>query len=152
MPDSSQYRLASIQKRILSAIIDFILFCVLLTFLGFFFGESERGKINPDGSIVQFGFALNGAMVLIVFIIWILIFPVLEGLTGYTLAKKILGLKTVKKDYKKTTILNSCVRHLFDPIDIFLFLGFIIASNNKNKQRIGDLVANTIVVDEKSNI
>jgi uncharacterized RDD family membrane protein YckC len=39
-----------------------------------------------------------------------------------------------------------CSRHLFDTIDFILLIGLVIAFTNKDRQRIGDLIAKTIVV------
>ena len=141
--------IAPIKKRIFSAVIDFILFWVLIFFLGYFFGESEKGKINADGSVTQFGYSFTGAASLSVLFIWLLFFPIIEGITGYSIGKKLVGLKVVQKDYTKISIVRSFVRHAFDALDLVLFVGFIIvARNNRYHQRIGDLLANTIVVDE----
>jgi len=48
---------------------------------------------------------------------------------------------------------NCIVRHLFDLVDVFPFfgiVGLIVAGSNNLKQRVGDLVARTIVVKVKT--
>jgi len=89
-------------------------------------------------------------LVLIVFVLsWIVYFPIIEGISGQTLGKRIFKLKVLKEDYSKLNILNSFFRRLFDFIDFlptFGILGLIVASSNSKIQRIGDLVAKTIVV------
>jgi len=151
MNEGFNIEIASIWKRIISACIDFILFILLLIVLGALAGESVKGKVEADGTVMQFGYSFNGSKNLLVPLLWLLTFPVLEGLTGYTLGKKLLRLKVLQKDGKKVSILSSLVRHLFDFIDFCFLFGFIIASKNKNRQRIGDLVANTIIIEENSN-
>jgi len=151
MDEMHQYKLAPVKKRIVSAFIDFILFVIILIVVGEVFGESLRGKVEADGSVNQFGYSLKGSRFYLVPLLWLLIFPVLEGLTGYTFAKKLLGLKVLKKDCKKVSILSSLIRHIFDLIDFCFLFGFMIASGNKDRQRIGDLVADTIIVEENIN-
>ena len=76
-------------------------------------------------------------------------FPVIEGLKGQTVGKMLLGIKVIKNDYAKSSISHSIIRHLFDMVDYLPFfgiVGIIVASNNDLKQRVGDLVAKTIVV------
>lgn len=78
----------------------------------------------------------------------------LEGLTRQTLGKANFKIKTVKVNGEKATLGNCIVRHLFDFIDSFPFFGItglIVAGNNALKQRVGDLVAKTIVVTTKKN-
>jgi len=83
--------------------------------------------------------------------LWIIYFPVMEGITGRTLLKKLFKLKVVKKDFSKITIFQAFVRRIFDFVDIlpmFGILGIILASSTKNNQRIGDLLSGTIVIKE----
>jgi uncharacterized RDD family membrane protein YckC len=61
-------------------------------------------------------------------------------------------IKAIKTDGAKIDFPISIVRHLFDVIDFLPFAGIIgltVAANNKKSQRIGDLIAKTIVVDER---
>lgn len=55
----------------------------------------------------------------------------------------------MKDDYTDSSIGTSIARHLFDPIDMMCLIGLIVASTNSKKQRIGDLVAKTVVVRDK---
>lgn len=146
MEELTQQPIASVKKRILSAIIDFISFWIVMFLLGYFFGESDRGKITPEGAVVQFGYSFKGAASILIYLAWFLFFPVMETATGFTVGKKILGLKVVQKNGRKISFLKSIIRHLVDGVDIFIFTGYIIANNNRYHQRIGDLLANTIVV------
>lgn len=75
----------------------------------------------------------------------------MEGITGQTLGKKLAKIKVVKKDFSNINFVQAFVRRLFDPIDffpVFGILGVVLASSTKNNQRIGDLIAGTIVVKE----
>jgi uncharacterized RDD family membrane protein YckC len=84
-------------------------------------------------------------------VIWLFYFPIMEGITGQTLGKRIAKIKVVRKDYSKINFVQAFVRRLFDPIDffpVFGILGVVLASSTKNNQRIGDLIAGTIVIKE----
>lgn len=70
----------------------------------------------------------------------------MEGETGQTIGKKMLGIKVIQQNGDPSTVGTSFVRHLFDCIDFFVLIGIIIALTNVNKARIGDLVAKTYVV------
>ena len=135
---------AKIQKRIFAAIIDFIILLCIFTIIGIFFGDTYT---TDDGS----GFHLTGLPAFICFCICVLIYPIQEAMTGQTIGKRVFKLKVVSQDNKPHSFGQPIVRHLFDIIDMFPsfgLTGIIVASNTNLKQRVGDLVAKTIVVDE----
>lgn len=75
-----------------------------------------------------------------------LYFLLLEHFFSRTIGKMVLKLKIVRaKDGKNINILHSLGRHLFDFIDIYLFVGAIMILINKEK-RIGDFVGGTKVI------
>ncbi len=91
----------------------------------------------------------NTTLVWIFLLAWIIYFPIVEGISGQTLGKRIFKLKVLRTDFSKQSILNSFFRRIFDVIDflpIFGVFGLIVASSNNKVQRIGDLIAKTIVV------
>jgi uncharacterized RDD family membrane protein YckC len=135
-----EHKLSPKRLRIAAALVDFLIIWCIGFILGIFFGTFYR---NDYGS---FGYHLNGFPALIQISFWFLLFPVAEGLTSQTIGKRIMGIQVIKANYSKTTILSSLVRHLFDIIDLFFLIGLIVASSNRKKQRIGDLVGNTLVV------
>jgi uncharacterized RDD family membrane protein YckC len=59
--------------------------------------------------------------------------------------------KSSKSQLFKSFSQNTFVRHFFDFIDNFPFLGIvglIVASNNNLKQRVGDLLGKTVVIQK----
>jgi uncharacterized RDD family membrane protein YckC len=140
---------ASRLKRWLASFVDYLL-CFLMTggILYFFDGRAN----DSDGErLVQFnGIATN---ILAVFLPWLLVLPGIETMNkGKTLGKALFHIKAIKSDGARIDFLTSIIRHLFDVIDFLPFAGIIgltVASNNKKSQRTGDLVAKTIVVDER---
>jgi len=140
-------RIASIKKRILSGIIDFVVLWLIGSFIGIFWGKSLKGTVEPDGAVIQFGWQLTGFNIIFLMSFWLILLPITEGISGYTIGKKIAGLKAMDSRGTKITLLKAFIRHFFDFIDFFLFIGIIVAYCNKRHQRIGDLVAKTIVVE-----
>jgi len=137
--------LASKTKRVVAIFIDYLLYFITLYFLLDVAGEKYELE---DGTV---GFRLEGAPALISLIPWILLLPILEGITGQTIGKMFLRIKVSKANGATLTIGNSIVRHLFDIVDYLPFLGIVgllVASNNELNQRVGDLVAKTIVVEK----
>lgn len=88
------------------------------------------------------------------FIYWVAYFPVAEAISGKTLGKTILGLRVVTKNGNAISMWQAFKRRFFDCIDFFFFgvVGAIVIKNTPGHQRIGDLVANTIVIGSESAI
>lgn len=137
--DASRSKLAQNRYRVLAFLIDFFIFCLIGVVIGQFYGDQPEGEI---------GFELNGLPALILFGFGFLLWPISEGLFGKTIGKRIFRLKVVSENYQDINIGHAFVRFFLGFVDYMLLIGLIIASNNKKKQRIGDLVAKTIVIKE----
>ena len=136
-------KLAPKHARIFAACLDYCIFFILL---GIFYGEWYK----PDTEGVGIGFNLINPNPIVLVLLWFLIFPFLEGLKGQTIGKRLLRVRVLSNDYLTASYVQCIVRHLCDTMDwlpFFGIAGLIVASNNKLKQRIGDLVAKTIVID-----
>jgi uncharacterized RDD family membrane protein YckC len=75
-------------------------------------------------------------------------FILLEGLTGVTIGKLILGLKVLSVDSKKITLRQSVIRNLgrlLDGLPMLNILGIVSIARSPIKQRIGDKIAKTVV-------
>jgi uncharacterized RDD family membrane protein YckC len=75
---------------------------------------------------------------------------VMQGLTGRTPGKAIVGIRVIKGDGQAPGILRVIARELLWIIDGLPganLVGFITAMVSKNNQRVGDMVAGTYVVD-----
>ena len=74
---------------------------------------------------------------------------VMEGLFGATVGKLFLGLRVVKIDRRPSGWTRVFIRSIFRVIDglpIFYLLGIIVVMVTPKSQRLGDLVAGTVVV------
>ncbi len=76
----------------------------------------------------------------------------LEGLYGYTPGKYLLGLVVIKPDGSNCTIGSSILRNLLwivDSLPTFNLIGMVSILLTDDNQRVGDLVADTVVVKQQ---
>lgn len=137
--------LAKKRTRIFAAIIDYLIVTCFYAFVGYTYGE----RYTPEEGGI--GVRLDGIQTLVCFAFWFAALPLLEGLTGQTIGKMLLGIKVVSADYSKPSFGQAIVRRVLDFVDwlpFFGIVGIIVASNNKDLQRVGDLVAKTKVINK----
>ncbi|WP_299902039.1 RDD family protein [uncultured Aquimarina sp.] len=134
---------SNIGSRILAGFIDY-----LIIYIFFFAYVYTYGEPDPDG-----GYSVNGLPALIPILFWGLMTIGLEQLFGATIGNSIVGLKPISiyGISKNLSFGQSALRHLFDPIDMFFFglVGILTIQNSEKNQRVGDIVAKTIVVKIK---
>lgn len=105
-----------------------------------------------SGQTTSTGFEIRGAP----FFLWVAIslayFIVQEALQGTTLGKRVMGLKVVKQDGAPMDWAASIARNVLRLVDGFLFylVGAIAIWSSKQRQRLGDMAAKTIVVAARS--
>ena len=124
--------------RAVATIIDTALLFVIGYVLAVFTGNTTEG-----------GFNLTGAPAFGWFAIALGYYIVLEALYGATLGKRLIGLKVVKIDGDAPIDWQaSIVRNVLRIVDGFIFylVAAIAVLASKEKQRIGDMVARTVVV------
>ncbi len=132
---------ASTSKRAAAALIDYFLFTVVYNIYRF---ALDVPGANGIPTVV-------GVDAIPVAIFWIVYFPVIEGFTGQTLGKKIIGIRVVRVDGADIGLVNAFLRRLLDWLD-FAFLGLvaiITTGMNPRMQRIGDMAGKTLVTQEK---
>ncbi|HEY0067225.1 MAG TPA: RDD family protein [Flavisolibacter sp.] len=140
-----QPELARKRIRVAAFLVDLIIFWLIAFLVGRLLGEQDTIYTETTDTSATLRFRLTGVPALIMLVVWFLQFPLVEGVTGQTMGKKLFGLRVEKKDLTPMSVGASFVRHILMPIDMFL-IGLIVASTNKDRQRIGDLVAKTIVI------
>lgn len=128
-------------KRFFAALIDYILFLLFIAAYVIFLGERKN-----DGT-----FEVKGVLhIIILWIVWIIYFPVIETRFGYTLGKGLFDLKVIGINGHKISFSQACKRHILDFVDFILygFIAVISLNQNKKFQRLGDLWAKTYVVQD----
>jgi uncharacterized RDD family membrane protein YckC len=108
--------------------------------------------IGIIGSIVGFGIMQHGMIPwwlgLLDFVIFIGYFTLLEGSRGQTFGKMITKIKVVAEDGMPIDFNQALIRNLLRIIDgLFAYLvGAILIWRSDKKQRLGDSIANTVVI------
>ena len=127
-----------IWQRVLAYVIDGILimpFLVVPILIGTVFGD--------------IGFLMATFVGLVVIFVYVFL---LEGLYGYTPGKYMLGLVVVKSDGSDCTISASILRNLLwlvDQLPVFNLVAMGLILLTDDNQRVGDLVADTVVVRQQ---
>lgn len=109
--------------------------------------NNDRANLT-DGAKLGAGIGIGVGLSLIV---WLLNYMVLEGLTGGTLGKLIVGIRTIREDGARPGLGWALLRNvlLIIPDQIFAGLvGLIVSLTNDDHQRVGDMAASTYVVDK----
>ena len=140
----------NIGKRILAGLIDYFIIYSFFFYYIFTFGEP-----NGEGE-----YHISGLPGLIPIIFWGIITIGIEQWFGATIGNMLVKLKpksiyntsefSTLNEVNKITVIQSFKRHLLDPIDIFFFglVGIILIKNTEKNQRLGDIWANTIVINK----
>ena len=133
-------------KRIVAVIIDGIIGMVLYFALTALF-VGGGAMFGDEGAGTGFFFAFF----ILPFAIFIGYYLLLEGLwDGYTVGKKVMGIKVVKENGSSIGLDDSVLRNLLRFIDGFFYylVGFIFIATSDRKQRLGDRIASTVVVTD----
>jgi len=77
----------------------------------------------------------------------------MEGCFGWTLGKKIIGIRVIAADGSPAGLRRALLRNLTRPLDATwpagIFLGMSVLMTTRRRQRPGDLLAGTMVVEER---
>ena len=124
--------------RAVATIIDTVLLMVVGYFIAIFSGGTSGA-----------GFHLQGAPFFLWLVVALAYYIVMEGQSGATIGKRLIGLKVVKLDAGapidwQAAIVRNVLR-LLDGL-FFYLIGAILVWTSGNKQRLGDRVAGTVVI------
>jgi uncharacterized RDD family membrane protein YckC len=91
----------------------------------------------------------------IVAVVYIGIFVVLQGLTGRTPGKAMLGIRVVNAEGRPPGLFRAFLRTIFWIVDEFPYFipfltGFVTALSTERNQRVGDMVASTFVINKNA--
>jgi uncharacterized RDD family membrane protein YckC len=150
MPQNFEFSQAGVGKRFLAFLIDGIILGLLFYFFYIPFGsETHMGGGFCINLSIGTTYYLCGLPGIIYFLIFIFYYLILESLTAGTIGKIILGLRIVTLSGEKIDFKASFIRNLLRLIDFlpfFYLVGAIAIWTSKEKQRLGDKLAKTIVI------
>lgn len=140
----------AVLHRILAVIIDYI----VLGFSSLFLSATILASIVPGSATNPIMAPALGLMAIImtlflIIILWIPYGIILETWRGQTIGKMILGIVVVKENGEPCTFVAALLRNVLRIIDALpqsYLIGFIFMALSDKRQRIGDRLANTIVV------
>jgi uncharacterized RDD family membrane protein YckC len=145
-----QYRYAGLVERFIAALIDLIILAVVAIAVAIPFGLLTAVAALSGGGYGPWIAILWGPVILLTFAVWIVYFTYLEGTKGQTLGKRAMNLRVVSAatgrppDFGHSLIRN--LARIVDWLPAFYFVGFVTALLTPRKQRLGDLVGDTVVV------
>ena len=138
------YRLAGLGSRVIAQILDLIL--VVITIYAFSLLAILMGAVT-DIHLAQ------GFIMFISVMLPFGSFIFFEGLwNGQTFGKKAFGIRVRMADGTPVTFLAALGRNIMRPADMIpglYFVGLLAIFTNPKSQRLGDLIANTVVCYEK---
>lgn len=143
------YELASPVYRAVAAFLDVVFLLIYLLIASYFISSN---LLDLDMNSFQ-----NRWSLLSIFLLrlpWLLYSPVIEYLTnGRSLGKLIMGIRVVKSNGETAGLREYFTRWIFRIVDIWVggfgFLALLVAGTTEKRQRIGDIMADTVVIKVK---
>jgi len=137
------YELSNPFIRAVASFIDVVALLIYMAVMGMLL---QTNYFDPES--VDIGVALWN---LLVYIPWVLYSPLIEYFTnGRSLGKWILGIRVVKVSGETAGLREYFTRWVFRVVDIWVggfgFLALVIAGSTERAQRLGDIMADTVVI------
>ena len=143
----AEYEFASLFRRFLATTIDnLVLLVPSAIMIALLFSDMEAIPGNP----FRFLCTMFAAAAFF-FLGGYLYHSLLEGLFGQTLGKKLCGIRVLKADFTPCGLSGGFLRNLLRIVDAFFYylVAVISLAGTFKWQRLGDLVAETVVVRDK---
>src|SRR5271163_584175 len=152
-----RFPIAGIGSRFLAILTDSILQMVALAILFLVFGLIVSAAPHVAGTTTMVNTGAKwfiAAAVLFYFLLYWGYFSLFEAFwNGQTPGKLLLKIRVIKDSGRQITLFESLARNLIrivDALPSFYLIGVITMLCNKEQKRLGDLVAGTIVIHERS--
>jgi len=147
------FGLASIGNRFIACAIDHAIqtFALILIFIGFLLLADTTNVESAFSTAPKWVYAV---MIIVLFLILTGYFAFFEWLwSGQTPGKRWLKLRVIREDGRPITFWEASVRNLIRSFDMmpapFYSIGLISVFSTTRDQRVGDMVAGTVVVRER---
>lgn len=142
--------LASFGRRSIAFLIDQVIgYCPLLLLFVLYFTGME--KMGEDAAAAMLMIVLFFVLILAFCFLPLIYVFIFEWLWGKTIGKWVMGLRVVMEDGAPCTMMGSLLRNLLRLVDTFMYFvpAMVSIAATVKYQRIGDLVAKTLVVRER---
>ncbi|GEM_PF-861431 len=140
MKSTSQQEYKGIGTRFGAQLIDWIVLLIIYFIIGYAMFGKTSWEVSGEAAVPVIAVSL---------LVFLLYFSLLEGTVGATVGKMVCKIKVVSGDGSPCGLGAAFVRNILRVIDALPFLyliGIILISRSPKKQRLGDRVANTVVV------
>jgi uncharacterized RDD family membrane protein YckC len=139
-------------RRFVALIIDGIIFVWVSVIIGVVFPSSGVMTTQGDFASKVAHMGLGTALQIIIPFVY---FIVMEAMLGATVGKMALGIRVVKLDGSPISWWDSIVRNLWRILDLLpgiipYLLGALLILTSPTRQRLGDRLAQTVVVRRRS--
>ena len=141
--------LADLGSRIVAGLIDFIIIGIIAAIIVFvmFIPATVRPALMMG--TYGFGWSWFGGMFGVQFLLWLIYFTYFEGTSGQTIGKKLSHVRVVKEDGSRCDFGSALIRSLLrivDSLPTVYILGIILIAATDKRQRLGDMLARTVVI------
>lgn len=143
------YELASPVYRAVAAFLDVIFLLIYMAIASYVI---SMNLFDVNMNVMQDRWSLLSIFLLR--LPWLLYSPVIEYLTnGRSLGKLIMGIRVVKSNGETAGLREYFTRWIFRIVDIWVggfgFLALLVSGTTEKRQRIGDIMADTVVIKVK---
>jgi uncharacterized RDD family membrane protein YckC len=149
MYDYSQHY-AGLGARFVAAILDLLLLLLATALVALPFGVLASAVVLTGNAPAWALGLIFGPLTLILVVLWLFYFTYFESATGQTLGKRAMGIRVVDPTTgRPPTLTMALVRSVVRIVDWLPFLylvGFLVALVTSRRQRLGDLLAGTVVI------
>ena len=128
---------AGVGRRFVAQVIDLVVLFVLAYLIAVVTGDTTSSGFQIEGGPAFLWFAIVG-----------LYFIALEGMYGQTVGKRLSGIVVITEDLTAIDLRAALIRNVLRLIDGFVFyaIGLVLILLSDRGQRLGDRVADTVVV------
>jgi uncharacterized RDD family membrane protein YckC len=129
-------------RRVLATLVDGVVLGFVFALMSMLFGSSSAQGGQVSGS-------LEGFSALVYFVVVFAYYILMEGYLGQTVGKMLLSIKVVREDSGEVPgIKTAAIRTVLRIIDglFFYLVAFISVLASGKNQRLGDMMAHTLVV------
>lgn len=150
---SLQFRLAGLGSRAAAFIIDRLLLTAVNILIVIILLFVMKGMSDFPFFIEENLVPLAITVIILFLLNWGYFFAFEYFSGGRTIGKRVIGIRVIQENGHSITLLSSFIRNLLriiDTLPVSYFLGILMIFFHSRHKRLGDVVAGTIVVHERS--
>jgi len=144
------FRYSGLLVRFAASVIDLAILLVFSLVLAIPFGILTWSVSRWTGGFGPWVGLIWGPFLVVVFVLWVVYYTYLEATRGQTFGKRALGLRVVSvATGRPPDVGHALIRNIVRIVDwlpVLYVVGFLFALVTPRKQRLGDILANTVVI------